>query len=98
MADIINSSFFVAFELILIIIAFICTFIPITTQKQYILVISITTATQLGELTTHLLRHGWKNASRMFSGPLGLVGDILIILGELLVAWGVYWFQKKVSC
>ena len=61
------------------------------------LVVSITAATQLGELTTLLLRRAWKNASSMFSGPLGLVGDLLIIVGELLIAWGVYYFQKKVG-
>ena len=55
----INSSFFVLFELffVIIIITFICTFIPIPTQtqKQYMLVVSITETIQLGKLTTLLL-------------------------------------------
>ena len=76
----INRSFFVLFELffVIIIITFICTFIPIPTQtqKQYMLVVSITETIQLGKLTILLLHQEQKILLACFL-DFSLVQDLL---------------------
>ena len=92
-----SSSSFVLLSGIMVGIAFIGSCIPFTSQKYYIMTVSIAASLQIGEVTTLMIRRVWRNASSMFAGPLGLVGDTLVVILEVLLAWGIYIFQTKVD-
>ena len=92
-----TSSSFVLLGGITVGLAFIGSCIPFTSQKYYIITVSIAASLQTGEVITLIIRRVWINASSMFAGPLGLVGDVLVVIMEVLLAWGIYIFQTKVD-
>ena len=84
---------FVSVYFVIIILTFICTFIPIPTQtqKQYMLVVSITETIQLGKLTILLLLQEWKMFLACFR-----YSALFRIFFSYQWYWEVYCFQKKV--